>query len=149
MAIRVIPRKTKVKMEFLKNITLGDIIYLSVTFGEHGKRYYYHTDNNEIKVGDWVVVPVGNDGKERIVKVEKKEYFREDNVPMPLSRVKSIIDVFIPPEDDEAALECPVLKKKITMDECLDHCERGFDVASDEESEQCDLICEKCRYFED
>jgi len=42
-----------------------------------------------------------------------------------------------------------VLKKKITMDECLDHCERGFDVASDEESEQCDLICEKCRYFED
>lgn len=127
----------------------GDIIYLSVTFGEHGKRYYYRTDDNDIKVGNWVVVPVGNDGKERIVKVEKKEYFREDTVPMPLSRVKSVIEVFIPPKDDEAALDCPVLKKKITADECLDHCECGFDVASDEESEQCDLICEKCRYYED
>ena len=68
---------------------------------------------------------------------------------MPIERVKSVIEVFIPPEEDEAALDCPVLEKKITMDECLDHCERGFDVASDEESEQRDLKCEKCRYFED
>ena len=78
-----------------------------------------------------------------------QEQMKLFNVPMPLSRVKSVIDVFIPPEDDEAALDCPVLKKKITMDECFEHCERGFDVATDEGSEQCDLICEKCRYFED
>lgn len=127
----------------------GDIIYLSVTFGGHGKRYYYQTEDDKIEIGDWVVVPVGTDGKERIVKVEKKEYFREDNVPMPIERVKSVIEVFIPPEEDEAALYCPVLEKKITMDECLDHCERGFDVASDDGSEKCDLMCEKCRYFED
>jgi len=127
----------------------GDIIYLSVTFGEHGKRYYYQTKDDNIGIGDWVVVPVGNEGKERIVKVEKKEYFREDTVPMPLDRVKSVIEVFIAPEPDEEALDCPVLKKKITSDDCFDYCNCGFEVSTDEEAEQCDLICEKCRYHED
>jgi len=127
----------------------GDIIYLSVTFGEHGKRYYYRTEDNSIEIGNWVVVPVGTDGKERIVKVEKKEYFREDNVPMPLDRVKSVIEVFNPPESGEAAMDCPVLNKKITMDECYEYCLSGFDVPTDEEAEECDLKCEKCRYYED
>ena len=51
----------------------GDIIYLSVSFGDAYKTYYYKTEDNSIDVGDLVVVPVGTDGKERIVKVVKKE----------------------------------------------------------------------------
>ena len=125
----------------------GDIIYLSVSFGDTYKTYYYKTEDNSIDVGDLVVVPVGTDGKERIVKVVKKEYFQASSLPMPFEKVKAVIEKLIPPADEGPAIDCPVLKKKISVDECYDYCCNGFDVHTDKEAEQCDARCEKCRYY--
>lgn len=125
----------------------GDIIYLSVSFGDNYKTYYYKTEDNSIDVGDLVVVPVGTDGKERIVKVVKKEYFQESSLPMPFEKVKTIIEKLIPPADEGPAIECPVLKKKISVDECYEYCCNGFDVHADSEAEECDAQCEKCKYY--
>ena len=125
----------------------GDIIYLSVSFGDTYKTYYYKTEDNSIDVGDLVVVPVGTDGKERIVKVVKKEYFQASSLPMPFEKVKAVIEKLIPPADEGPAIDCPVLKKKISVDECYDYCCNGFDVHTDTEAEQCDARCEKCRYY--
>lgn len=44
-----------------------------------------------IKVGDRVIVPVGNDGREKIAEVIDKEYFAYENVPFPLEETKIII----------------------------------------------------------
>ena len=125
----------------------GDIIYLSVSFGDTYKTYYYKTEDNSIDVGDLVVVPVGTDGKERIVKVVKKEYFQASSLPMPFEKVKAVIEKLIPPADEGPAIECPVLKKKISVDECYEYCCNGFDVHTDSEAEECDAQCEKCRYY--
>ena len=125
----------------------GDIIYLSVSFGDAYKTYYYKTEDNSIDVGDLVVVPVGTDGKERIVKVVKKEYFQASSLPMPFEKVKAVIEKLIPPADEGPAIECPVLKKKISVDECYEYCCNGFDVHTDSEAEECDAQCEKCRYY--
>ena len=125
----------------------GDIIYLSVSFGDNYKTYYYKTEDNSIDVGDLVVVPVGTDGKERIVKVVKKEYFQASSLPMPFEKVKAVIEKLIPPADEGPAIECPVLKKKISVDECYEYCCNGFDVHTDTEAEQSDARCEKCRYY--
>ena len=125
----------------------GDIIYLSVSFGDTYKTYYYKTEDNSIDVGDLVVVPVGTDGKERIVKVVKKEYFQSSSLPMPFEKVKAVIEKLIPPADEGPAIDCPVLKKKISVDECYDYCCNGFDVHTDTEAELCDARCEKCRYY--
>ena len=51
----------------------NDYIFLSVRFGDYGKTYYYLTEDDTIQGGDQVVVPVGSEGKERIVEVAKKE----------------------------------------------------------------------------
>ena len=56
-------------------------------------------------VGDYVRVPVGQNGRTAIVEVVNVEYFKEDEVPMPLEQVKSILEVVDEfgeyPEDEE------------------------------------------------
>lgn len=59
MATRIIPRKTKVKMEFLKNITLGDIIYIvvvaSIAIALFASNFYVNSQNISIYLGlAWV-----------------------------------------------------------------------------------------------
>ena len=55
MATRIIPRKTKVKMEFLKNITLGDIIYIvvvvAVAIALFCSNFYVNGQNISIYLG--------------------------------------------------------------------------------------------------
>ena len=41
--------------------------------------------------GDWVIVPAGAQNRETRVRVEEVEYFREDELPMPLERVKRVL----------------------------------------------------------
>lgn len=88
-------------------------IYLSVEFTEGGKTYYYRTDDETIEEGDLVVVPVGQDD-EKIVTVVDVEHFSEDEVPMPLERVKRIIEKFIMPDK----VLCPLCNKHLTPNEC-------------------------------
>lgn len=101
----------------------NDYIFLSVRFGEYGKTYYYLTEDDTIQVGDQVVVPVGSEGKERIVEVAKKEYYSSDRVPMPIEKVKSIVGKFIRPEENdkgEMMIYCPMCECEISVDTCYD-----------------------------
>ena len=55
------------------------------------KRNYYISDDDTIEVGDFVIVPAGKDNHEAVVEVVKKEYFAEENVPLPMEKTKHII----------------------------------------------------------
>ena len=81
------------------------LIFLSCVFYDGGKSYYFLTDNETVGVGDYVRVPVGQNGRTAIVEVVNVEYFKEDEVPMPLEQVKSILEVVDEfgeyPEDEE------------------------------------------------
>lgn len=69
----------------------SDYIFLSVRFNNGYKRYYYLTNDDSIKIGDLVVVPVGKDNHDNVVEVEDIEYFNEHNLPRPLENTKYII----------------------------------------------------------
>lgn len=126
----------------MQRLSPDSVIYLSVTFFESYKRYYYQTNDNHINVGDYVVVPVGEEGKERIVEVRKKEYYKKDDVPMPLEKVKTVLEKFYPPSKDDPTIDCPVLNKRIDVDECYENCNG---IWSDFDKEQ-EKLCDKCRY---
>ena len=68
-----------------------DIIYCSVEFEDGDKSYYYISDDDTIEVGDFVLVPAGKDNHEAVVEVVKKEYFSEEDVPLPIEKTKHII----------------------------------------------------------
>lgn len=68
-----------------------DYIYCSVTFQPGGKWYYYRTEDHNISLDDFVIVPAGPSNDEKIVKVEAIEYYQKDEVPLPLDKTKSII----------------------------------------------------------
>lgn len=67
-----------------------EYIFCSVQFGEDSKSYYYLADDDIFAIGDFVIVPVGDDGHSAIVEVVNIEYFQEDNVPFPLDEIKRI-----------------------------------------------------------
>ena len=69
----------------------NDIIYCSVEFEDGCKSYYYISDDDSIQVGDFVLVPAGKDNHEAVVEVVKKEYFAEEDVPLPMDKTKHII----------------------------------------------------------
>lgn len=68
-----------------------EYLYCSVSFHPGGKTYYYMTEDENIKVGDYVVVSVGTDGKEAIVRVMAIEAYYEDEVPFPVDATRHII----------------------------------------------------------
>ena len=130
----------------------NDYIFLSVKFGDYGKPYYYLTDDDSIQTGEQVVVPVGDEGAERIVRVSKKQYFQADNVPMSLKKVKSIIGRFTRPE--EGKLYCPMCKCEISEDDCYDLLYdpliNSIDgIITEDEVEQRHDICERCKYHDE
>ena len=130
----------------------NDYIFLSVKFGDYGKPYYYLTDDDSIQTGEQVVVPVGDEGAERIVRVSKKQYFQADNVPMSLEKVKSIIGRFT--RSEEGMLYCPMCKCEISEDDCYDLLYdpliNSIDgIITEDEVEQRHDICERCKYHDE
>ena len=69
----------------------SEYIFCSVTFDEGYKSYYYLTDDDSIEIGDFVLVPAGNDNHEAVVEVVNIEYFGEENVPLPVEKTKRIL----------------------------------------------------------
>ena len=130
----------------------NDYIFLSVKFGDYGKPYYYLTDDDSIQTGEQVVVPVGDEGAERIVRVSKKQYFQADNVPMSLEKVKNIIGRFT--RSEEGMLYCPMCKCEISEDDCYDLLYdpliNSIDgIITEDEVEQRHDICERCKYHDE
>ena len=68
-----------------------DFMFCSVVFSDCGKKYYYISEDNNINIGDDVLVSVGKEHKIKIVKVVKIEYFNEKNSPFPIEKTKRII----------------------------------------------------------
>lgn len=81
-----------------KEFEEGMLIYCSCSFEESSKTYYYRTSDKSIEEGDYVVVPVGSNNNEKTVYVEKVEYFKPDEVPLPIEKTKEILRRA---EDDE------------------------------------------------
>ena len=102
--------------EALKNYPLPGYRYYSVLIEERGGRsfYYLAADGEEYAVGDYVLVPFG----EHILKGEviQSEEYPEDDLPLPLSKMKTIFGLYHVEIDrnsadyqPQAAAHCDVL----------------------------------------
>ncbi|MGX8678939.1 MAG: hypothetical protein ACQGQO_07530 [Sphaerochaetaceae bacterium] len=69
----------------------NELIFCKVQFGRYGSSYSYLTDDESLKAGDWVVVPVGSSGSESIGKIESIEYCTAEDAPYPIDAIKKII----------------------------------------------------------
>ena len=78
-------------------------LFCSISFGEYGDEYHYISDIDIVKTGDFVIVPVGKDNKERVGRVEKVQYYSRWTVPYPINKAKKIIRICT--EDDALRIE--------------------------------------------
>lgn len=69
-----------------------DIIYLTVSFSSTSNKYDYLTKDDSIMIGDWVMVPVAKDNHLQQALVVDKNYYKKDEVPYPLAKIKKIAD---------------------------------------------------------
>ena len=146
----------------------NDYIFCSVEFNESGKSYYYITEDDTLKIGDDVLVPVGNDGHTAIVKIVNIEYFPEDKVPFPLDKAKSIIgkcteDELNPPilngePSENTEFFCPLYDGNISQYDCYeisygakhgwmpnDGLPKLIEIATIKEKQELCLACERNR----
>ncbi|MBR3817934.1 MAG: AAA family ATPase [Clostridia bacterium] len=65
-------------------------VYCGVHFHNNGNIYHYRTDDNTIKIGDEVLVPVGNSTKLKTGTVASIEYHTRATIPYPLYKTKAI-----------------------------------------------------------
>ena len=66
--------------------------YCKVTMDEHPNGLWYRTDDITLKKGDYVYVPYGYKNEELMAKVVSVEKFRSDDLPVPLEKMKFIIE---------------------------------------------------------
>lgn len=66
--------------------------YCKVTMDEHPNGLWYRTDDITLKKGDYVYVPYGYKNEELMAKVVFVEEFRSDDLPVPLEKMKFIIE---------------------------------------------------------
>ena len=66
--------------------------YCKVTMDEHPNGLWYRTDDITLKKGDYVYVPYGYKNEELMAKVVSVEEFRSDDLPVPLEKMKFIIE---------------------------------------------------------
>lgn len=68
-------------------------IFCSVVFKEGGKTYYYLSDDQTIRPGHYVTVPVGRQNEESTARVVKVEMFKGSDAPIPVDHLKYIIEI--------------------------------------------------------
>ncbi|MDO5562636.1 MAG: hypothetical protein Q4F74_03390 [Synergistaceae bacterium] len=74
-----------------RKISKDKYIYCSVVFNDRSKSYYYRTNDETLKVGDIVEVPVGLDGRTGEARIVEIGRYAEENVPHPIAKTKIII----------------------------------------------------------
>lgn len=75
-----------------KLLRQGELIYCSVKFDSDSyKTYYYETHDQQIEVGDYVLVPAGPENEHKVVQVVKVDHYLPKDAPYPPSRIKMII----------------------------------------------------------
>ena len=75
--------------------------FCAVRFANNDHLYYYLADDAALDVGDMVVVPVGNDGRECVAEIATVERHRRRTAPYPVDRAKRILRRHAPNEDGE------------------------------------------------
>lgn len=71
----------------------NDLIFCNVVFEDGGKKYCYQSDE-DFDVGDFIIVPAGEDNHEAVVRIESVEYHPAEEAPFPLNRIKHVIRKF-------------------------------------------------------
>ena len=66
--------------------------YCKVVMDENANGLWYRTDDITLKKGDYVYVPYGYKNEELMAKVVSVEEFRSDDLPVPLEKMKFIIE---------------------------------------------------------
>lgn len=74
--------------------------FCSVVFNASNQPYTYLTEGVDVKIGDMVVVPVGNEGKEVVATVVSTSQHMRLTAPYPVDRAKKIIKR-VEPADNE------------------------------------------------
>lgn len=70
----------------------GEYIYLSCIFQPNGKTYYFRSKEDNLVVGDFVLVPSGmQENAETVVMIAEVLYCKEEEVPYPLEKTKFIL----------------------------------------------------------
>ena len=88
-----------------------------VLFDGTGHPYSYLTGGLFVRVGDKVVVPVGEKGKETIAEVVWVAQSRRNYALYPASVTKAICKRFTPPS---CRVVCPILGREVTPEECYE-----------------------------
>ena len=81
----------------------SDYIFCYVTFGYDGKPYCYLARDNSYSEGDFVVVPVGADNRETVVRISSILYCSEEDAPYPIRKTKYILRKY----DEDSDYELP------------------------------------------
>jgi len=90
----------------------GEYIYVMVSFSKGGKYYSYVTDDDSIRPGDRVLIPVGENHSEQVRRVEAIVYALPGEEPYPRDKTKQIVRKLR--KDEGAGLrKCPVCDKMI------------------------------------
>ena len=66
-------------------------LYCKVRFKNSYRLYSYRTEDDSLRVGDWVDVPVGQENNVICGRIEKIEHFDAAHVPYPINKTKIII----------------------------------------------------------
>ena len=84
-------------------VTTDKTIYnfCSVVFNSTNQPYTYLTGDIEVRIGDAVVVPVGNEGKEVIATVVSISQHMRLTAPYPVDKAKKIIKKVEPAESEK------------------------------------------------
>ena len=75
--------------------------FCAVRFANNDHLYYYLADNAALDVGDMVVVPVGNEGRECVAEIATVERHRRRTAPYPVDQAKHILCRHAPDGDGE------------------------------------------------
>lgn len=75
--------------------------FCSVVFNSANQPYTYLTGNFDVKIGDTVIVPVGNEGKETVATVVSTSQHMRLTAPYPVDKAKTIIKKVIPTDTNK------------------------------------------------
>lgn len=70
---------------------ISDLIICQVVFGKYSNEYSYLTDDDSLKEGDKVLVPLGPHNKETVAEIAGKGYYAKEDAPYPVDKIKKII----------------------------------------------------------
>ncbi len=78
----------------------GELIYLSVEVGRAHRVLNYRTEDNSIRPGDRVLVPIGRDNRPVEGRVAQVGYFTPDDAPWPVAETKMVLKVLRETEEE-------------------------------------------------